>query len=97
MRPGRCRWRRGREPGEGRGRGLSEGRRAVVPGWSEGSSRCRDGGRASKRLAGIEPASSPWKGEALPLSYSRAREAATAGGSATATAFTNDLAHVDLP
>ena len=32
--------------------------------------------RRSKRRTGIEPASSPWKGEALPLSYRRAKEPA---------------------
>ena len=32
--------------------------------------------RRSKRRTGIEPASSPWKGEALPLSYHRAKKTA---------------------
>jgi hypothetical protein len=46
----------------------------------------------SKRRTGIEPASSPWKGEALPLSYRRAREAAPAGGAASGTVCTNGVA-----
>ena len=49
-----------------------------------------------KRRTGIEPASSPWKGEALPLSYRRAREPASQGGSPTMTVCTNHLARVDL-
>ena len=50
------------------------------------------GARGSKRRTGIEPASSPWKGEALPLSYRRACKAATKGGSATVTVCTDDVA-----
>ena len=51
---------------------------------------------ARERRTGIEPASLPWKGKALPLSYRRAREAAAAGGSATVTVCTNHLTLVDL-
>ena len=49
-----------------------------------------------ERWTGLEPASSPWKGEALPLSYHRAHEPSTAGGSATVTVCTNHLALADL-
>ena len=49
-----------------------------------------------KRRTGIEPASSPWKGEALPLSYRRACEPASQGGPPTMTVCTNHLAGVDL-
>ena len=50
-----------------------------------------------ERRTGIEPASSPWKGEALPLSYRRTREPATPGGSPTVTVSTNDVALRHLP
>jgi hypothetical protein len=49
-----------------------------------------------KRRTGIEPASSPWKGEALPLSYHRADEAAPLCGAASMTVCTNDVALVYL-
>jgi hypothetical protein len=49
-----------------------------------------------KRRTGIEPASSPWKGEALPLSYHRASEAAPTSGAAPVTVCTNDLALCNL-
>jgi hypothetical protein len=45
-----------------------------------------------ERRTGIEPASSPWKGEALPLSYHRASETAPLRGAASMTVCTNDLA-----
>jgi hypothetical protein len=45
-----------------------------------------------ERRTGIEPASSPWKGEALPLSYHRASEAAPLRGATSMTVCTNDLA-----
>jgi hypothetical protein len=49
-----------------------------------------------KRRTGIEPASSPWKGEALPLSYRRTNESLAEGGSPTVTVCTNDVALADL-
>src|SRR5690242_11883423 len=52
-------------------------------------------GREERRTR-IELASLPWKGKALPLSYRRAHETATAGSSATVTVCTNHLALVDL-
>ena len=52
--------------------------------------------KARKRRTGIEPASSPWKGEALPLSYRRTRETSTTSGPATMTVCTNDVALRDL-
>ncbi len=45
-----------------------------------------------KRRTGIEPASSPWKGEALPLSYHRTSETAPLCGAASVTVCTNHLA-----
>ena len=39
----------------------------------------------SKRRTGIEPASSPWKGEALPLSYHRTQAKATLAGALSPT------------
>ena len=52
--------------------------------------------RRTKRRTGIEPASSPWKGEALPLSYHRTGEAASVGGAPAMTVCTNDVALGDL-
>jgi hypothetical protein len=49
-----------------------------------------------KRRTGIEPASSPWKGEALPLSYHRARETCSKSCAPTMTVCTNYVAHGDL-
>ena len=49
-----------------------------------------------KRRTGIEPASSPWKGEALPLSYHRACEPSPAPGSPTMTVCTNHVALCNL-
>jgi hypothetical protein len=49
-----------------------------------------------KRGTRIELASSPWKGEALPLSYPRTREPCSQGCSPTMTVCTNDVAGVDL-
>jgi hypothetical protein len=49
-----------------------------------------------KRRTGIEPASSPWKGEALPLSYHRTREPSPLRGPPTMTVCTNDLASCNL-
>jgi hypothetical protein len=43
----------------------------------------------SERRTGIEPASSPWKGEALPLSYRRTDETAAQSGSPTMTVCTD--------
>jgi hypothetical protein len=57
---------------------------------SAGGGRLRD--KTRKRRTGIEPASSPWKGEALPLSYHRACEPAPQGGTPTMTVCTNDVA-----
>lgn len=56
---------------------------------------CRINGRW-KRRTGIEPASSPWKGEALPLSYHRACEPCPMGCSPTMTISTNHIALCDL-
>jgi hypothetical protein len=50
----------------------------------------------AKRRTGIEPASSPWKGEALPLSYHRAGESGSKSGPPTMTVCTNDVALGDL-
>jgi hypothetical protein len=49
-----------------------------------------------KRRTGLEPASSPWKGEALPLSYRRAEETAPLCGAASMTVCTNDVALCNL-
>jgi hypothetical protein len=46
----------------------------------------------SKRRTGIEPASLPWKGKALPLSYRRTCEPPSVCGSWTMTVCTNDVA-----
>jgi hypothetical protein len=79
--------RRGPRPGAGAGRargnrlvGVGDGG-AVAAAGMDGSARGRMAASRSsavapdrgKRRTGIEPASSPWKGEALPLSYRRAR------------------------
>jgi hypothetical protein len=53
-------------------------------------------GAERERRTGIEPASSPWKGEALPLSYHRTREATPTSGAASMTVCTNDLALCNL-
>ena len=89
----------GEVPVEERGRGRRR-RRLEAP-LGPGHARDLHGGPAKrrngvKRRTGIEPASSPWKGEALPLSYHRAREPSPKGGSPTMTVCTNDVALGDL-
>jgi hypothetical protein len=53
-------------------------------------------GPEGKRRTGLEPASSPWKGEALPLSYRRAEEAAPLRGATPMTVCTNHVALCNL-
>jgi hypothetical protein len=48
--------------------------------------------RLVERRTGVEPASSPWKGEALPLSYRRAHEPPLNGGPATMAVCTDYVA-----
>ena len=87
------RWRRG-----GRGVGRRARRRGAL------SLRLRRSGdrglgpqrRAPERRTGIEPASLPWKGKALPLSYRRTREPSPSGGSSSVTVCTNHVALGDL-
>ena len=45
-----------------------------------------------ERRTGVEPASTPWKGVALPLSYRRTEKAATGGGPAPVTVCADDIA-----
>ncbi len=82
MSRGRCR----RRSGKGRGRSLP----------TDGRIDSRAGAIGRKRGTRIELASSPWKGEALPLSYPRTCESPSKRGSPTVTVCTNHVAGGDL-